>query len=58
MFAAVFAGQCLPMEANEVRECQVPEHKTRGLHGPPRLFSPLLYQLSYLARETEQDNRR
>jgi len=27
----------------------VPEHKTRGPHMPPRLFSPLLYQLSYLA---------
>ena len=27
----------------------VREHKTRGPHGTPRLFSPLLYQLSYLA---------
>ena len=27
----------------------MPEHKTRGPHGTPRLFSPLLYQLSYLA---------
>jgi len=26
------------------------EHKTRGPHGTPRLFSPLLYQLSYLTR--------
>jgi len=27
----------------------MPENKTRGPHGTPRLFSPLLYQLSYLA---------
>jgi len=28
----------------------VPEHKTAGPHGIRRLFSPLLYQLRYLAR--------
>jgi len=27
----------------------VPEHKTRGPHRTPRLVSPLLYHLSYLA---------
>jgi len=31
----------------------VPEHKTRGPHGTPRLFSPLLYQLSYQALREE-----
>jgi hypothetical protein len=35
----------------------VPEHKTRGPHGTPRLFSPLLYQLSYLA-EWEREDRK
>jgi len=34
----------------------VPEHKTRGPHRPPRLFSPLLYQLSYLAGRKQQKN--
>jgi hypothetical protein len=32
----------------------VPEYETRGPHGPPRLFSPLLYHLSYLAEEAGQ----
>ena len=31
----------------------MPEHKTRGPHRTPRLFSPLLYQLSYLALREE-----
>src|SRR5713101_3630380 len=31
------------------QEVPVPEHRTRGPHRPPSLFSPLLYQLSYLA---------
>ncbi|SRR6266516_588531 len=35
------------------RVVPVPEHKTRGPHGTPRLFSPLLYQLSYLAEGRE-----
>ncbi len=37
MFAVMFAGQCPPMGSNVTSE------------GTPRLFSPLLYQLSYLA---------
>ena len=31
----------------------MPTHKTRGPHGASRLFSPLLYQLSYLAEPSE-----
>jgi hypothetical protein len=34
----------------------MPEHKTRGPHGAPRLFSPLLYQLSYLAEAMQEKN--
>src|SRR5437879_4442050 len=42
MFAAVFAGQCAPMWPNVVGENPVTEHKTRGPHRTPRLFSPQL----------------
>jgi len=40
------------MGSNGDKEVPVPEHKTREPHGPPRLFSPLLYQLSYLAPQS------
>jgi len=33
------------------------EHKTAGPHGTRRLFSPLLYQLSYLALNRERESR-
>src|ERR1041384_1985543 len=50
LFAANFAGHCLPMGSNGIGECQCGSTKTTGPHGPRRLFSPLLYQLSYLAQ--------
>jgi hypothetical protein len=42
---------------NSGRRTPVLENKTAGPHGTRRLFSPLLYQLSYLARNRERESR-
>ena len=47
-FAAMFAGQCLPMGSDGVSASAGEQNE--GAAQAPRLFSPLLYQLSYLAR--------
>ena len=49
LFAAMFAGRCLSVRPDEVKACSCRRVKRGAPGGAPRLYSPLLDHLSYLA---------